>query len=125
MKKTLLAIIFLLLPTTSYAVGPFDGIFSFSVSGFLGGYASIHEDGANNMIAVLLEPDPNDTTWEAISGVRNGNNVTLRSIPGAGTVSLDVTVNFINNNSGTATVNSCIGDCDFPNGTVLDLNRIF
>jgi hypothetical protein len=125
MKRILITIIFLLLPTTSYAAGPFDGIYSFSVSGFLGGYASIHEDGANNMIAVLLEPDPNDTTWEAISGVRNGNNVTLRSIPGAGTVSLDVSVTFFDSNSGTATVNSCIGDCDFPSGTVLDVNRIF
>ncbi len=124
MKRILLAIAFLLLPSASYAAGPFDGIFSFSFNGSLVGYASIHEDvETNDMIAVLLEPDPNDTTWEAIRGVRNGNDVTLRSI--AGTVSLDVSVNFANPDNGTVTVNSCIGDCDFPNGSVLDLNRVF
>lgn len=125
MKRILLAIVFLLLPTASYSAGPFDGIYSFSSSGFLGGYASIHEDDANNIIVLLLEPDPGDTTWEAISGIRNGNDVILRSIPGAGTISLNVSVTFFGNNSGIATINSCIGDCDFPNGTVLDLNKIF
>ncbi len=75
------------------------------------------------MIAVLLEPDPDDSTWEAVSGERNGNDVTLRSI--AGTVSLDVSVNFIDPDNGNVTINSCIGDCDFPNGTVLDLSRVF
>ena len=123
MRKILIPIVFLLLPTTSYAAGSFDGIYSFNFNSILGGYASIHEDDANNMIAVLLEPNPDDTTWEAISGIRNGNDVTLRSI--AGTVSLDVSVSFIDSNTGTATINSCVGDCDFPNGTVLDVNRIF
>lgn len=124
MKRILLAIAFLLLPTTSYAAGPFDGIYSFSFNGDLVGYASLHEDvETNNMIAVLLEPDPNDTTWEAVRGERNGNDVTFKSI--AGTVSLDVSVNFIDPDNGTVTVNSCIGDCDFPNGTVLNLNRVF
>lgn len=123
MRKILISIVFLLLPATSYAAGSFDGIYSFNFNGVLVGYASIHEDDANNMIAVLLEPNPDDTTWEAISGIRNGNDVTLRSI--AGTVSLDVSVSFIDSNIGTATINSCVGDCDFPNGTVLDVNRIF
>jgi len=123
MRKILIPIIFLLLPTTSYAAGPFDGIYSFNFNGALVGYASIHENDTNNMIAVLLEPNPDDTTWEAISGIRNGNDVTLRSI--AGTVSLDISVSFIDSNTGTATINSCIGDCDFPNGTVLDVNRVF
>ena len=125
MRKILIPIIFLLLPTTSYAAGSFDGIYSFNFNGVLNGYASIHEDDANNMIAVLLDPDPGDSNWEAISGVRNGNDVTLRSIPGAGTVSLDVSVSFVDSNTGTVTINSCVGDCDLPNGTVLDVNRIF
>ncbi len=123
MRKILIPFVFLLLPTTSSAAGPFDGIYSFNFNGVLGGYASIHEDDTNNMIAILLEPDPDDTTWEAIRGTRNGNNVTLRSI--AGTVGLDVSLSFIDTNTGTATINSCVGDCDFPNGTVLDVNRVF
>ena len=123
MRKILIPFVFLLLPTTSYAAGSFDGIYSFNFNGVLGGYTSIHEDDANNMIAILLEPNPDDTTWEAIRGTRNDNNVTLRSI--AGTVSLDVSVSFLDTNTGTATINSCVGDCDFPNGTVLDLNRVF
>ena len=123
MRKITLAFAFLLLPMTSFAAGPFDGIYSFNFNGILAGYASIHEDDTNNMIAVLLEPTPDDTTWEAISGIRNGNDVTLRSI--AGTVSLDISVSFIDSNTGTATINSCVGDCDFPNGTVLDVNRVF
>ena len=123
MRKILIPIIFLLLPTTSYAAGPFDGIYSFNFNGVLVGYASIHENDTNNMIAVLLEPNPDDTTWEAISGIRNGSDVTLRSI--AGTVSLDISISFIDSNTGTATVNSCVGDCDFPNGAVLSVNRVF
>lgn len=123
MRKISLVFAFLLVPMTSFAAGPFDGIYSVNFNGVLGGYASIHEDDTNNMIAVLLEADPDDTTWEAMSGVRNGNNVTLQSI--AGTVILDVSVSFIDSNTGTATINSCVGDCDFPNGSVLDINRTF
>ena len=123
MRKITLVFAFLLLPITSFAAGPFDGIYSFNFNGALAGYASIHEDDTNNMIAVLLEPNPDDTTWEAISGVRNGDNVTLRSI--AGTVTLDISVSFIDSNTGTATINSCVGDCDFPNGAVLNINSVF
>ncbi len=124
MKKSLLAVALLLLPTTSFAAGPFDGIYTMNINGLIG-YASVHENN-NSMIIVTLEPSPNDSTWEALSGVRNGNSATLNSI--LGTVNLEVSIVFIDNFNGNATIISCIGDdddCDFPNGTVINMNKIF
>ena len=123
MKKMLLALAFLLLPISSYAAGPFDGIYSLNFGGTIIGYTSIHEDETNNIIAIVFDVEPFESDWDAVSGTRNGSNVTLNSI--AGTVNLNISVVFNDSNSGVATINSCDGDCDFPNGTALNLNRLF
>tara|TARA_R110002073_G_scaffold330582_2_gene514496 strand:+ start:266 stop:532 length:267 start_codon:yes stop_codon:yes gene_type:complete len=87
MKKLLLTIIFFLLPITSFASGPYDGIYSMNFSGIgLIGYTSIHENNNSEMIAIFIQPNPNDATWEALSGTRTDNSVQFKSI--AGTVVL-------------------------------------
>ena len=124
MKKILLAIALVLLPVNLQAAGPFDGIYSVNFNGALVGYASIHEDETtNNMIAVIFDAEPLGSDWNAISGTRIGNNASLNSI--AGTISLNINATFNDSNGAVATIVSCSGDCDFPNGTVLNLNRIF
>ncbi len=83
--------LFLFLPISSFAAGPFDGIYSINLDNNLVGYISVHENDSN-MIAIMLETDPFDSTWEAISGIRNNNNANFTSI--AGTIALDISVVF-------------------------------
>ncbi len=40
------------------------------------GYASIHEDADNNMIAIFLDAESEDT-WQALNGARTDNSVSL------------------------------------------------
>ena len=124
MKKMIIGLVLLLSTSTSViAAGPFDGIYALSFNGIEAGFASIHEKNGV-MVAIALEASPFDSTWEAMLGPRNGNSARLSSV--FGTVSLEIDVTFNDDNStGTATVLSCSGDCDFPNGTVLNLNKIF
>ncbi len=123
MNKILLSLV-LLLPITALAAGPFDGIYRLSVPGIPEiGYASIHEDANNNMIAILLDAESEDT-WQALNGARTNNNVTLKSI--AGTIDLEVSAEFNDNQESTATVISCTGDdCDIPNGAILKMDKLF
>ncbi len=128
MKKLLLSATLFLLPITSFASGPYDGIYSMNLNGFIINYMSIHEN-ENNMVAIIIESDPNDATWEALNGIRTNNTAGLRSI--LGTVDLDVSVTFNNNGTASALVNSCNGECDLPggsilsNGSVLDFVKVF
>ncbi len=126
MKKLLFAIVFLLFPITSFAAGPFDGIYSISIPGDPEiSYVSVHENNGN-MIAILIEPDPNDATWEALSGVRTNNNAQLKSV--LGTVVLDISLVFNDNQTASATIISCVPDpeiCDIPNNTTLHMTKIF
>ena len=133
MKRIIAALVLLFFSTTSNAAGPFDGIYTFSFGGALSGFASIHENNGE-MIIVILEPSPFDSTWEAIRGIRNGNSVRLTSI--AGTVNLVIDVIFNGDNfTATATLISCSDkdddpsndsdNCDIPIGTILNLNKAF
>ena len=133
MKKLLTALSFLIFISPAHAAGPFDGIYTFNFNGTLVGYTSIHEVNGV-VIAIILEPSPFDATWEAVQGVRNGNTVRFNSI--AGTVNLVVDVTFNGDNvSASATIQSCSDkdndpsndsdNCDFPPGTVLNLEKVF
>ncbi|SFK56829.1 hypothetical protein SAMN05216302_100974 [Nitrosomonas aestuarii] len=133
MKRIIAALVFLSLTTTVHAAGPFDGIYAFDYNGDVAGFASIHEKNGL-MIAVILEPSPFDSTWEALQGARNGNNVRLSSIFGTIHLVIDATFND-DNFTGAATIISCSDNdddssndndnCDTPIGTVLDLTKIF
>ena len=129
---TALALLFF---TTSlaHAAGPFDGIYAFNFNGILTGYASIHENNGV-IIAVVLEPSPSDSTWEAVRGTRNGNIVRLSSIFGTVDLVIDITFNG-DNSTGTVVLISCTDNdndpsndsdnCDIPAGTTLGLTKIF
>ena len=123
MKKFILSIL-LLLPLTALAAGQFDGIYRLSVPSVpVIGYASIHEDADNNMIVIILDAESEDT-WQALSGARTDNSVSLKSI--AGTIDLEVSTEFNDNQEGTATIISCTGDdCDFPIGAILKMDKLF
>ncbi|MCP5246146.1 MAG: hypothetical protein H6937_09430 [Burkholderiales bacterium] len=133
MKRIIVALVFLLSTTATHAAGPFDGIYSYNFGGTIAGFASIHEKNGV-MIAITLDPSPFESGWEAISGIRNGNNVRLSSIFGTVNVEVDITFNG-DNSTGSATVISCSDkddnpsndseNCDLPAGTVLNLNKIF
>ena len=126
MKKLLFSIVFLFFPIISYAAGPFDGIYSISIPGEPEvSYMSVHENNGN-MIAIFIEPDPNDATWEALSGVRVNNSAQLKSV--LGTVILDISLVFNDDQTASATIISCIPDpeiCDIPNNTTLNMTKIF
>lgn len=134
MKRILTAFALIFCTTnTVNAAGPYDGIYALNFSGFLAGYASIHENNGV-IIAVVLEPSPSDSTWEAIAGTRNGNIVRLNSIFGTVNLVIDVTFNG-DNATGTAVIIACSDDdddssndsenCDIPAGTALNLTKIF
>lgn len=121
MKKLLLSAILLLLPVTSFASGPYDGVYSMNLNGFIINYMSIHEN-ENNMVAIIIESDSNDATWEALNGIRTNNTAELRSI--LGTVDLDVSVTFNNDGTASAFINSCIGECDLPDDSILSSGSV-
>ena len=135
MKRIIAAITLFLLATTTpvQAAGPYDGIYTFNFNGSLVGFTSIHENNGV-VIAMILEPSPFDSTWEAIRGIRNGNTVRLNSIYGTVTLLIDLTFN-ADNATGTATVVSCSDNddnpandddnCDFPPGSNFHLIKIF
>ncbi len=75
------------------------------------------------MFAIFLDAESEDT-WQALNRARTDNSVSLKSI--AGTIDLEVSTEFNNNQEGTATVITCTGDdCDFPTGAVLKMDKIF
>ena len=86
------------------------------------------------IIAVVLEPSPSDSTWEAVRGTRNGNIVRLSSIFGTVDLVIDITFNG-DNSTGTVVLISCTDNdndpsndsdnCDIPAGTTLGLTKIF
>ncbi|HNP25989.1 MAG TPA: hypothetical protein PKM20_04560 [Nitrosomonas sp.] len=133
MKRIITILVFLFSTTTAHAAGPFDGIYAFNFSGDVAGFASIHENNGV-MIAVVLEPSPFDSTWEALQGTRSGNSARLSSIFGTVNLVIDTTFNG-DNLTGAATVISCSDNdddssndsdnCDIPIGTVLNLIKIF
>ncbi|SEQ79888.1 hypothetical protein SAMN05421690_1001197 [Nitrosomonas sp. Nm51] len=134
MKRVMTALALLFCTTsTAHAAGPFDGIYAFNFNGVLTGYASVHENNGV-IIAVVLEPSPFDSTWEAIRGTRNGNIVRLSSIFGTVNLVIDITFNG-DNSTGTAVFISCSDsdddpsndndNCDIPAGTALNLTKIF
>lgn len=125
MKKLLLAAL-LLIPTMSYASGPYDGIYTVGFKGVLSDYASVHEVN-EQVVVIIVAPDPNKT-WEPMIGTRNGSIVTLNHIPNVSPsdIQLNVTVDL---NVMKITINSCVNGfnyiCPFPTGITLDLNKIF
>ncbi|MCB1949618.1 hypothetical protein [Nitrosomonas sp.] len=134
MKRIMTALALLFFTTsTAHAAGPFDGIYAFNFNGILTGYASIHENNGV-IIAVVLEPSPSDSTWEAVRGTRNGNIVRLSSIFGTVDLVIDITFNG-DNSTGTVVLISCTDNdndpsndsdnCDIPAGTTLGLTKIF
>ena len=134
MKRIMTALALLFFTTsTAHAAGPFDGIYAFNFNGILTGYASIHENNGV-IIAVVLEPSPSDSTWEAVRGTRNGNIVRLSSIFGTVDLVIDITLNG-DNSTGTVVLISCTDNdndpsndsdnCDIPAGTTLGLTKIF
>lgn len=129
MKKILVLFLLFISSSSLYAAGPYDGIYSVSISGFVSNYATVHEID-NKIVLVIIDPDPSNT-WIAMSGSRTGNIVTLTNIPGvsASDININVTVNFNDSVASTATVNSCADGinyiCKFPSDFTLDLNKIF
>lgn len=133
MKKLYLFILLSFFSVTSHASGAFDGIYAISVNGVVANYATVHEDAVTNqMIVVIISPDTSEA-WSALSGVRGINNIAaLTSITGASAsdITLNITVAFNNNNTTPlATVASCVNGtfyaCKFPNGTQLNMSKIF
>ncbi len=125
MKKLMLAVLFLI-PSVSYASGPYDGIYTVGFNGFVSGYTTVHEVNGQ-IVSIIVDPDP-DNTWEPMIGTRNGSIATLNNIPSvsASDIQLNATINF---DTLKATINSCADGvnyvCLFPAGTTLDLNKIF
>lgn len=133
MKKLYLFILLSFFSISSHAAGAFDGIYAISVNGVVANYATVHEDAVTNqMIVVIISPDTSEA-WSALSGVRGINNIAaLTSITGASAsdITLNITVAFNNNNTTPlATVASCVNGtfyaCKFPNGTQLNMSKIF
>ncbi len=129
MKKLIILITLLFLPLTSFASGPFDGIYSISFNGVVENYATVLETN-NQIVVVIVDPDPKNT-WSPLSGVRTGNSVTLTQLQGVSPsdIKLNTTVTFNDSDVSKATINSCVDgatfNCKFPTGITVDLNKIF
>jgi hypothetical protein len=140
MKKILSSILLVLslVPITSSAAGPFDGIYSLKVNAnnIIQAYVSVHEIN-ETIVVILLDVDPNGS-WQALDGIRIGNQALLRSIQGGttifGTENITATVQFQNNINATLNILSCTevdinddsdNDCNFSNGLVLKMARVF
>ncbi len=126
MKKLFFAIIFLISPITSFAAGPFDGVYSLSIPGESNSFVSIHENNNNEIVAIVIEPVPNDATWEALVGIRTNNSVQLNSV--LGTVVLQASIVFNDDQTASVTIISCVPDteiCEIPNNTTLNMTKIF
>lgn len=129
MRRIITLILLLALASPLNAAGIYDGIYSVSVSGISLSYASVHEVN-NQMVVIIVDPDPS-ITWEPLIGVRSGNSVSLTHISSVSPsdINLDVTVNLNDSGTSTATINSCSNGinyvCRFPNGQVLNLDKIF
>lgn len=132
MKKLYLFVLFYLFSVPSQASGPFDGIYMISANDFAIGYMTLREDAnTHQMIAVILDPDPN-ITWTALSARRVGNTAIFATITGANTMDVDLTIriNFDSNHPNpTATIISCRDgatySCIFPVGVTLNLIKTF
>ncbi|MDV6345397.1 hypothetical protein [Nitrosomonas sp. Is37] len=129
MKKIIALLLHFALSNTVYAAGPYDGIYSVIVSGFISGYATVHEVD-NKMIVIIVDPVPN-TPWEPMIGTRRGDSVSLRSVPDVSSsdINLKVTINFNDNGPSTATINSCVNGishvCIYPSGSQFNLEKLF
>lgn len=126
----LVAALTLLFPMQSYAAGPYDGIYSFTLR--FTNYVSVQENTTNNQIvAMLLNTIPSENSWSAFTGIRNGDSVILDSIRGVNeddTVA-KVKVVFDNNGNATVTILSCTDGvyyyCAYPAGISFTAQRIF
>ncbi len=116
MKKFMLALC-LLLSSTAYADGPYDGAWSVPN----GSFASFYQKGSE-VLVLLMEQDLSG--WIPMLGTLNGNVMTGTAVAG---LNLQITVTFASGNSAKVTVVSCapIRECAFSAGTQFNITRVF
>lgn len=129
MKKIILFALLFAISNFSYAAGPYDGIYAVNLNGFVTNYLTIHENN-NKIVAIVIDINP-EVSWIPMAGARTDATASVASINGvhAVDINLDVTLNFQDNGTSTATINSCVDGsfytCKFPSGVELNLVKIF
>ena len=111
--------------TEAQAIGPYDGIWEATYNGSPVGYYATHEkDGL--VIAVSLARG--NSSWEAFSGPRSGNTLSLSTLVSG--VNFQGTVTFTSDSTFTARQVSCVPvvvgvSCSLPNGAILQGVKIW
>ncbi len=89
------------------------------------GYFSVHE---NNGIVVAIRLDDDRSSWDALSGERNGDTIRLETLISGVNVVVNVTLK--SENTFTAVQESCApaekdSICLLPNGVAFEGNKIW
>lgn len=127
----LLIVLSLLFPISSHAAGPHDGIYHIDY-GINTYYISVQENSeTNRIVAMIVNTTPANNSWHAMIGTRSGNTVQVSSITGISDtdVVIDGEVIFNDAKNATVKIHSCVDgfnyECNFPSGTIIDMNKIF
>ena len=120
MKKLIILISFFLLPLSSFAAGPFDGIWQIESLG----YTTISE--RNGVVVAVNVYDRGD--WEAYRGVRNNNLIRFETIKSTANTVLNVVIT--SDTTATVTQESCVpvvqgSACLLPNGVSLNAVKVW
>ena len=108
------------------AAGPYDGVWTVSYYGSEAAYASIHERDGTLLIALLDASTSYE--WEALMGTRSNTTATINTL--VSDVFATFSVSFSTTTTGTVTQLTCFPKsldtyCAFPNGAVLNINKLF
>ncbi len=111
---------------SAFSSGPYDGIYEATINDQPVGFASVHENNGQLIVAILQ----GNHYWGGMIGQRQDNLANLVSIQGYYGVHLEFNVNFPDQGHFAATLTTCYpvvaGDsCLYSPGAIMSGTRIF